>query len=100
MYHKQIDNYRLPLKQRYQPRRIDTKYKNQAFCICICFSVNLRCLTCQRNYTSLMNEDQIITYIKENNIQKIKFAFADTDGILRGKVIHHKKFIDGMRNGY
>src|ERR1700744_1613003 len=47
-----------------------------------------------------MNEDQIITYIKENNIQKIKFAFADTDGILRGKVIHHKKFIDGMSNGY
>jgi glutamine synthetase len=47
-----------------------------------------------------MNEDQIITYLKENNIQKIKFAFADTDGILRGKVIHHKKFIDGMRNGY
>src|SRR5436309_1961568 len=39
-----------------------------------------------------MNEDQIITYIKENNIQKIKFAFADTDGILRGKVIHHKNF--------
>src|ERR1700744_1309279 len=47
-----------------------------------------------------MNEDQIITYIKENNIQKIKFAFADTDGILREKVIHHHKFIDGMRNGY
>ena len=47
-----------------------------------------------------MNEDQIITYLKENDIQKIKFAFADTDGILRGKVIHHKKFIDGMRNGY
>jgi glutamine synthetase len=47
-----------------------------------------------------MNEDQIITYLKENDIQKIKFAFADTDGVLRGKVIHHKKFIDGLRNGY
>jgi glutamine synthetase len=47
-----------------------------------------------------MNEDQIKTYLKENNIQKIKFAFADIDGILRGKVIHQKKFIDNLHDGY
>jgi len=47
-----------------------------------------------------MNADQIITYLKENDIKKVKFAFADIDGILRGKVIHHKKFIDGIKNGY
>ena len=47
-----------------------------------------------------MNEDQLIAYLKEKDIQKIKFAFADTDGVLRGKVIHVKKFIDGLQSGY
>ncbi|MCR8556322.1 glutamine synthetase family protein [Mucilaginibacter sp. BJC16-A38] len=47
-----------------------------------------------------MNEEQIKTYLKENNITKIKFAFADIDGVLRGKVIHPKKFLDGLEGGY
>ena len=47
-----------------------------------------------------MNEEQTKKYIKENDIQKIKFAFADIDGVLRGKVIHPKKFIDGLETGY
>jgi len=47
-----------------------------------------------------MNEDQVKTFLKENDIQKIKFAFADIDGVLRGKVIHHKKFVDGLKDGY
>jgi len=47
-----------------------------------------------------MTNEQIISYLKENDITKIKFAFADIDGVLRGKEIHHKKFIDGLQNGY
>ncbi|HVW97595.1 MAG TPA: glutamine synthetase family protein [Mucilaginibacter sp.] len=47
-----------------------------------------------------MNEKQIKEYIRENDIKKIKFAFADIDGVLRGKVIHTKKFLDGLENGY
>jgi glutamine synthetase len=47
-----------------------------------------------------MNKDQILTSLKENDTKKIKFAFADIDGILRGKVIHYKKFIDGLQSGY
>src|SRR5215217_4331244 len=47
-----------------------------------------------------MNEQQIISYLQENNIQKIKFAFADIDGVLRGKLIHVKKFLDGLQTGY
>ena len=47
-----------------------------------------------------MTTEQIKTYIKENDIKKVKFAFADIDGVLRGKVIHHKKFTDGLENGY
>jgi len=47
-----------------------------------------------------MDEQQIISYLKEKNIDKIKFAFADIDGVLRGKVIHHKKFTDGLQKGY
>ncbi len=47
-----------------------------------------------------MDEQQIISYLKEKNIDKIKFAFADIDGVLRGKVIHYKKFTDGLQKGY
>jgi glutamine synthetase len=47
-----------------------------------------------------MNQEQVIAYIKENNIQKVKFAFADIDGVLRGKVISQKKLLDGMQAGY
>ncbi|MDB5156145.1 MAG: puuA [Mucilaginibacter sp.] len=50
--------------------------------------------------TYTMNEHQITAYIQENNVQKIKFAFADTDGVLRGKIIHPKKFLDGLQTGY
>jgi len=47
-----------------------------------------------------MNEQQIKAYLQENNIQKVKFAFADVDGVLRGKVINTKKFLDGLQRGY
>ncbi len=47
-----------------------------------------------------MTEQQITAYLKENDIQKIKFAFADIDGVLRGKVIHQKKFTEGLQTGY
>ncbi len=47
-----------------------------------------------------MNKQQITDYLDQHNIQKIKFAFADIDGILRGKVIHRQKFLDGLDNGY
>ena len=47
-----------------------------------------------------MTEQQITAYLKENNIQKVKFAFADIDGILRGKTIHQKKFTEGLQSGY
>ncbi|MXV17830.1 glutamine synthetase family protein [Hufsiella ginkgonis] len=47
-----------------------------------------------------MDKEQIIRYLQENDIHKIKFAFADIDGILRGKIIHPKKFLDGLESGY
>jgi glutamine synthetase len=47
-----------------------------------------------------MNKHQVIEYLKEKNIDHVKFAFADIDGILRGKVIHKQKFIDGLQDGY
>jgi glutamine synthetase len=57
-------------------------------------------LKIEEAFTCAMNKDQITAYIQENNIQKIKFAFADIDGVLRGKVIHSKKFLDGLQSGY
>jgi glutamine synthetase len=47
-----------------------------------------------------MDKEQIISYLKGNNITKIKFAFADIDGILRGKIISTEKFLDGLQDGY
>lgn len=47
-----------------------------------------------------MDKQEIIRYLKENDITKIKFAFADIDGVLRGKIINSKKFLDGLEGGY
>ena len=41
-----------------------------------------------------MNREEIIKKIKDTETAKIKFAVSDVDGILRGKYIHKKKFID------
>jgi glutamine synthetase len=47
-----------------------------------------------------MDKQQLSFYLKEKEINKIKFAFADIDGILRGKVIGVKKLLDGLHDGY
>lgn len=46
-----------------------------------------------------MDKAQILKYIEDNNIHRVKFGFADIDGILRGKVIHKKKFKDALTDG-
>jgi glutamine synthetase len=47
-----------------------------------------------------MNNEQITRYLEENKIERVKFAFSDIDGILRGKVIHRRKFLGGLDSGY
>lgn len=47
-----------------------------------------------------MDKNQLAAYLDQHNIDKVKFAFADIDGVLRGKVIHKKKFLDGLQDGY
>jgi glutamine synthetase len=47
-----------------------------------------------------MDTQQIREYLDRHDGQKIKFAFADIDGVLRGKIIHRKKFLDGLAEGY
>lgn len=47
-----------------------------------------------------MDKNQITAYIKDKDIQQVKFAFADIDGILRGKLIHSDKFLSGLKDGY
>jgi glutamine synthetase len=47
-----------------------------------------------------MDNQQIAAYIKDKDIKKIKFAFADIDGVLRGKLIHRDKFLDDLKDGY
>lgn len=40
-----------------------------------------------------MNKNEIIQYVKEHPSEKIKMAFTDIDGILRGKYISVEKFL-------
>lgn len=47
-----------------------------------------------------MDKQQIISYLNSKDIKRIKFAFADIDGILRGKIINVQKFVDGLDDGY
>lgn len=44
-----------------------------------------------------MDQNQIIDYIEKHSIQKIKFAFTDIDGVLRGKIIHREKFLKVLK---
>jgi glutamine synthetase len=46
-----------------------------------------------------MNTESIPGYLKANGVTKIKFAFTDIDGVLRGKVISVKKFLDTLQKG-
>lgn len=47
----------------------------------------------------MMNTDTILAYFKEHQITRVKFAFADIDGVLRGKVISTKKLIETLEDG-
>ncbi|MEZ0486768.1 glutamine synthetase family protein [Fibrella aquatica] len=47
-----------------------------------------------------MDATQLLAYLDEHDIPKIKFAFADIDGILRGKIISREKFRAGLTEGY
>ena len=45
-----------------------------------------------------MDKDKIIAKIKSSDYSKIKMAFSDIDGILRGKYIHKNKFLEAVDN--
>lgn len=46
-----------------------------------------------------MNTEYILNYFKEHHTTRVKFAFADIDGVLRGKVISVKKLVDSLEKG-
>ncbi len=47
-----------------------------------------------------MNQQAIIDFINQCDSPKIKYAFTDIDGVLRGKIIHRQKFLDGLTDGF
>ncbi len=47
-----------------------------------------------------MNQQAVIDFINQHDVQKIKYAFTDIDGILRGKIISRQKFLDGLTDGF
>lgn len=46
-----------------------------------------------------MNSDQILEYVKSHPAGKVKIAFADIDGVLRGKYISSEKFLSVVEHG-
>src|SRR6187399_2829637 len=46
-----------------------------------------------------MTEKEIIQYIKGHPSGKVKIAFTDIDGILRGKYISAEKFLSVIKSG-
>ena len=46
-----------------------------------------------------MDSQELKGYLQQHNIDKIKFAFADIDGVLRGKVISKQKLLDTIDSG-
>ncbi|MBL7740019.1 MAG: glutamine synthetase [Chitinophagaceae bacterium] len=46
-----------------------------------------------------MNQKDIIQYVKDHPSGKVKIAFTDIDGILRGKYISAEKFLSAIDNG-
>ena len=44
-------------------------------------------------------KSDILQRLRENNIDKIKFAVTDIDGVLRGKIININKFVKAVENG-
>jgi glutamine synthetase len=46
-----------------------------------------------------MSAKEIIQYVKDHPSQRVKIAFADIDGILRGKYISTEKFLSVIENG-
>jgi glutamine synthetase len=46
-----------------------------------------------------MNTKEIIQYVQNHPSGKVKIAFADIDGVLRGKYISAEKFLSVIKNG-
>lgn len=47
-----------------------------------------------------MNIDSVKKYIREHQIENIKLAVVDIDGVLRGKYINSKKFLSALDKGF
>jgi glutamine synthetase len=47
-----------------------------------------------------MKNEEIIDKLRAGDSSKIKFAVADIDGVLRGKVVHRDKFFQGLDSGF
>ncbi len=46
------------------------------------------------------NPTDVIKEIRESDVQKVKVAITDIDGILRGKYLHKDKFLSAIDSGF
>lgn len=46
-----------------------------------------------------MNTKEILQYVKQHPAGKVKIAFSDIDGVLRGKYISTEKFLSAIDKG-
>lgn len=46
-----------------------------------------------------MTEEEIIRYVSEHPLKKVKIAYPDIDGVLRGKYVSSEKFLSVVKSG-
>lgn len=47
-----------------------------------------------------MTKESVRSYIQEHQIENIKLAVVDVDGVLRGKYVNSKKFLSALEKGF
>src|SRR5258708_5862524 len=46
------------------------------------------------------SHENVLDTLRQSDIQKVKVAVADIDGVLRGKYLHKDKFLSAVQNGF
>jgi glutamine synthetase len=49
---------------------------------------------------SEMTNEEIVAELKSSDVQKVRVAIVDIDGVLRGKVMHKDKFLSAVDGGF
>src|ERR1039457_6339216 len=58
------------------------------------------CISCEPKLGAKMTSSNVLEEIRKSDIQKVKVAVSDIDGVLRGKYLHKNKFLSAAESGF